>query len=545
MAQKRKTTRKKKAKYSKRAKRLQREMLYSFLLLMGVILLLILFHSSPKHYKLVVYHEDGESEVIQYYTSFKTAQRQMQRLIEQGKFNPAVLDDQDHIIAVKYGIVNFRTKTCGENTAYTNAYNQKSGYTNGCYGADGAYLETDEKGEKVKFKQSGAVGWVKRSDVEIYNYFDADKVKSVNHYTVDNGTLLHNITTDISKSDYANAVSIGNLKVDSKDKQLYSYDGNYFYRAYSQMIDDYRNETYENSVNAKTPYFNYYQYLSHRAKTSYVSKDINGYISNTLGFVGKAKTYPCAQNESQLYQEGYSFIDAQNTYGANALMMLSLAINESGFGKSQIAIEKNNLFGHAAYDHAPNASANGYQDVAAGIATHASLFLNQGYLNPCDQSDENDTGNASACFHREGNRYLGGYFGDKGSGMNVNYASDPYWGEKAALYYRTMDSYMGGKDQSRYTIKVLQNKPKTNCYAQPDTSSKTLFYTPPVENYAVIVIDEVSGEEIEGNNVWYKIQSDAVLTNARNAVITAPKNYNHNSDIVYIPAAYFQSDSHE
>ena len=48
-------------------------------------------------------------------------------------------------------------------------------------------------------------------------------------------------------------------------------------------------------------------------------------------------------------------------------MMLSLAINESGFGRSQISIEKNNLFGHAAYDNAPNESANGYKDVACQI----------------------------------------------------------------------------------------------------------------------------------------------------------------------------------
>lgn len=540
MAQKTKTTKKKKTNYSKRAKRLQRELLYSFFLLMGVIILLAQFHTSPAHYKLVVFQEDGEANTVQYYTSFKTAKREMNKLIEQGEFNPAVLDEQDNIIAIQYGIVNFRTKTCGENTSYTNEYNQRKGYTNGCYGADGAYLETDDKGTKVKFKQSGAVGWVNRSDVEIYNYFDQEKVKSVNHYQLEKGILIHNITTNLHKNDYASSINIGEPSTSFKNKKYYSYDGNYFYSAYTLMIDDYRNQTFENSENYKNPYFNYYQYLSHRAKTSYVSKDINSYITNTLGYSAKPSGYPCAQNESQLYNEGYSFIEAQNTYGVNALMMLSLAINESGYGKSQIAIEKNNLFGHAAYDHAPNASANGYKDVAAGIATHASLFLNQGYLNPCDQSDPDEIGTPSGCFNQDGNRYLGGYFGDKGSGMNVNYASDPYWGEKAALYYRTMDSLLGNKDKTRYTVKVLQNQPETPCYSQPDTGSKVLFYTPPVENYALIVLGEVSGEEINGNSVWYKLQSDAVLTNARNAVITAPKNYNPNSDIIYLPAAYFK-----
>lgn len=118
MAQKTRSTRKKKPNYSKRAKRLQRELLYSFFLLMAVIILLAQFHSAPAHYRLVVFQEDGETDTVQYYTSFKTAQREMNKLIERGEFNPAVLDEQDNIIAIKYGIVNFRTKTCGENTSF-------------------------------------------------------------------------------------------------------------------------------------------------------------------------------------------------------------------------------------------------------------------------------------------------------------------------------------------------------------------------------------------------------------------------------------------
>lgn len=531
---------KRKSKYSQRAKRLQRELLYSLLLLLLVIILIVKFHSSPAHYQLVVYQEDAQTESIQYYTSFKTAKREMEKLIEQGAFNPAILNDENEIMAIRYGVVNFRTKTCGENTSYTNDYNNKNGYTNGCYGADGAYLETDDKGERVKFKQSGAVGWVNLSEVEIFNYYDKEKVRSINHYTLNEGTLIHNGTTDITKNDYSISIPIGKPQASLEDEICYSYDGNYFYSDYEQMIDDYRMETYAHSLNQNTPHFNYYQYLSHRAKTSYVSKEINAYISQYLGYQAKPSAYPPNQYESQLFDEGYSFIEAQNTYGVNALMMLSLAINESGFGRSQIAIEKNNLFGHAAYDNAPNENASGYQDVAAGIATHASLFLNKGYLNPCDQSDAEGTASATACFNQSGNRYQGGYFGDKGSGMNVNYASDPYWGEKAAQYYRSVDAVLGGKDETRYTVKVLQNQPKTACYAQPDTASKVLFYTPQVENYAVIVMDEVVGEEIDGNSTWYKLQSDAVLTNARNAVIVSPDNYNPNNDVVYLPAAYFR-----
>lgn len=34
--------------------------------------------------------------------------------------------------------------------------------------------------------------------------------------------------------------------------------------------------------------------------------------------------------------------------------------------------------------------------------------------------------------------------------MNVSYASDPYWGEKAAQYFYEMDHAMGDQDHNRY-----------------------------------------------------------------------------------------------
>ena len=34
--------------------------------------------------------------------------------------------------------------------------------------------------------------------------------------------------------------------------------------------------------------------------------------------------------------------------------------------------------------------------------------------------------------------YHGGFLGDKASGINVSYASDPYWGEKIGCFYRLL-----------------------------------------------------------------------------------------------------------
>lgn len=51
--------------------------------------------------------------------------------------------------------------------------------------------------------------------------------------------------------------------------------------------------------------------------------------------------------------------------------------------------------------------------------------------------------------------------------MNVRYASDPYWGEKAADFYRTFDMVMQGRDRdisylvSEQPVTVYSSKKKT------------------------------------------------------------------------------------
>ena len=65
----------------------------------------------------------------------------------------------------------------------------ETGYTNGAYGADAAYLGTS--GGKVKFMLSGVVGWVAEGDVQVV---DLSSAASVSHYKVSNGRLIHYIS---------------------------------------------------------------------------------------------------------------------------------------------------------------------------------------------------------------------------------------------------------------------------------------------------------------------------------------------------------------
>jgi len=64
---------------------------------------------------------------------------------------------------------------------------------------------------------------------------------------------------------------------------------------------------------------------------------------------------------------GSTFVEAEIRYGVNSAVLMSIAIHESGWGNSQIALLKNNLFGFKAYDDSPFASAEDFETSRKGI----------------------------------------------------------------------------------------------------------------------------------------------------------------------------------
>ena len=185
---------------------------------------------------------------------------------------------------IKYGVVNFKTKSdSGKNTSYTEVGTGYSGYTNGYYAADGAFLGYENNGTKVKFMLAGVVGLVDADEVEILNYEDEDTVQSVNYYICKNGNIYHSITLNIRQPYYTSTAMVGKQQSYMKSNTVYySYDGHYFYTTYQKMIDDYKANTRKNSINASKPYYNYYQYVSSRTKTSFTASDLNGYVKSYL-----------------------------------------------------------------------------------------------------------------------------------------------------------------------------------------------------------------------------------------------------------------------
>jgi len=126
--------------------------------------------------------------------------------------------------------------------------------------------------------------------------------------------------------------------------------------------------------------------------------------------------------DSRLAGKGAIFKEAEERYGVNALYLMAHSALESAWGRSQIAKDKNNFFGIAAYDSSPYTSAKKFDDVDKGILG-AAKWIRENYID-------------------RGRDHLG----NKATGMNVLYASDPYWGEKIASIMMTINSRLGGKD---------------------------------------------------------------------------------------------------
>lgn len=76
---------------------------------------------------------------------------------------------------------------------------------------------------------------------------------------------------------------------------------------------------------------------------------------------------------------GQAFINAENNDGVNAFWGMAQAIEETGWGTSAIAQNKNNLFGITAYDANPYGDASSY-DSPTSCVTYWADFIRRQYL---------------------------------------------------------------------------------------------------------------------------------------------------------------------
>lgn len=393
---------------------------------------------------------------------------------------------------------------------------------------------------------NGHVGYIANEvaakDLEEYNPTVGNKQEFRTYYSVNsNGELYHSYYVAAISGIWT--VRLGKAPLYLKQNTTYySFDGNYFYDDFTKMVNDLRSGNFNNSVN-KMPYYNYYQYLPTRTATHYNADNLNSYIGFSSA-IDRSKYYKLVcdgtckwtaygdwdsfpSGQSMLYNEGATFISSQEKYGVNAVTTLALAIVESGWGRSYMAVREYNIFGHGAFDTAPDQYAASYESIAAGIYAHAYKYIALDYANPID-----------------GYNYNGSHYGNKLSGNNVRYASDAYWGEKMAGNYYSIDKNFGFQDFSqRATFGIKQSAAAAPVYSEATTKSTKYYDLKAIPNIPVTILEEVTGESINGNNIWYKIQSDVPIDENRNLVKLTDGVYNFDTSYAYIHSSYIYKES--
>ncbi len=279
---------------------------------------------------------------------------------------------------------------------------------------DATYLGTFEKGEElfVKLKIDGYEGFMNINDVSL---IPENMIKSKSYYEVKNGEWVYNSAIDPLTSTEYEEIVLGTAPIDAQEGLKY-------------YTDDDENFYVESNLSKKniTPSLrsnSYFQFLPFRSVSNYTASDFKSYLKKK------------GHSGSKYYNYTNAFVDAQNKEGINSLMLFSFANHEGAYGESYYSKTCNNFFGWGAYDSNPDNACKkyGWPTPYDGIMAE-SIGLNQGYFDVQDY------------------RYNGTHVGNKSSGMNVKYASDPDWGKKISNLIYEADMGMGHKEENKYSI---------------------------------------------------------------------------------------------
>ena len=313
-------------------------------------------------------------------------------------------------------------------------------------GADGK-MATNAWVDNGRYYVDDSGAWVKNAGHGI-NYSSYYKVKSLYIPVYDaNGRILSHVSKDTvlfrdnrstangripvqvaGLTGYVNASQV--TAINSNDTFIPDYvsDGKYVYHRYSpytKVMVAYHNANMQvgksyysaDGINFGTFKLDHpFQFSNLKSRTNYTAADINRLYS-LMG-----------ANDSKLAGKGATFKAAEQRYGVNALYLVAHSALESAWGRSKIAKDKNNFFGISAYDDTPYTSATKFDDVDSGIMG-AARWINSKYL------------------HNSGYPANGAHLGNKASGMNVNYATAPYWGESIASIMFSANEKLGRKDR--------------------------------------------------------------------------------------------------
>lgn len=370
------------------------------------------------------------------------------------------------IVQMNSGIVLATPSNGNATTSIYNA-NMTSAFTYVQSGTELQYISSDEN--KVTIKVAGTLGYVKHDDVSL---IPSQQMTGRSYYLVNSlGDLVHKIYNHTSKTYITYTVGKAPATF-SQGVNYYSWDGASF--------------TLENGKNVGT-YYQYFNMLPLRTSTNYTVEELDKLLMNRLAEKEALyKKYPTtyarykdATKKSKLIGLPAILKEFESEHKLNALLILSLAINESDYGMSMHAQTKNNLFGLSVFDSAPLDGA-GFASIRECVTALSNDYLNKNYI------------------PTTGYYANGGMFGNKARGINVKYASDAYWGQKNAGHAYMIDKELGGKDFGQYNLYETTSA-NVNVRASAGVASNSL-YTYKKSGYPVAVV------ATEGS--WHKILSD-------------------------------------
>jgi len=392
-------------------------------------------------------------------------------------------------------IANARAAAFNAGTIYHRIFTTETGAdfvgVNGRYGRDALFLGTSANGLRYRILIAGMIGYVNRVDTlnprnitvnatryrannatsttfqvranaqfipfnQYPNNPTNGGVMSASHYVNRGGhlyrVLTNNVGTAPGSSPFVQFLTGPAPTWMTQNVRYYSFDGVFFYIDPRDIRPD-----GTGAVNEGNPFFNYFQYLSFRSHSTVTAAQLDSFLTDpTINPRTGYRWHTIPVGNSVMRNQGQAFVNAQSRYGINALLMYAKAMHEGAGGTSSIARNNNNLFGLGAFDATPSQSANWFPSPAASVNSLARGWLSRGYL-----------------WHTDW-RNAGPHAGHKGSGMNVRYATDPYWGQKIAGWAFRIDSHRPAteRDINREQIAIRQ---ETAGVAVQNANGQTLY----------------------------------------------------------------------
>lgn len=385
----------------------------------------------------------------------------------------------DKIIHMPSGIASAADTAVNTVTIYADKEFKKS-LTYAVEGSELKYYSSNDKYAIVQLADTK--GFAKIDEVTLT---PTSLIKGQNSYYVAGGFLTHKTYNHITQKYHGDYVVGEAPAFMTPGTNYYSQDGVNFY---SDVL-------LTKKVGTHYPYF---QFASLRQHSNYTAEELDTIIMTMLEerrATGQVR-YANALVDSRLIGMGALLKQVEASHNVNALFILAASMHEGDYGISVNSLEKNNIFGIKVYD-SDTTLGTAYPSRDESVMAFLNQYVN---LNYAPQSGKFAKGVAP---------------GNKTAGMNVHYASDPFWGSKIAGHMFRMDNRFGQKDFNQVNRAfVVNNGDLVNAREEASATSTKLFTFQPknvgetaVFGYPVAIVDEMTGDD---GYVWYKLLSDEV-----------------------------------